>query len=46
MIMLEPMGKDPDLGGFSIEDMVLITDDDPVVLSDAVGTEEMIVIGE
>ncbi|MCP9953865.1 M24 family metallopeptidase [Actinomadura madurae] len=46
VIMLEPMGKDPDLGGFSIEDMVLITDDDPVVLSDAVGTEEMIVIGE
>lgn len=46
VVMLEPMGIDPDLGGFSIEDMILVTEDDPVVLSDAVGTEEMIVIGE
>jgi Xaa-Pro dipeptidase len=46
VVMLEPMGIDPDIGGFSIEDMILITDHDPVILSDAVGTEEMIVIGE
>ncbi|QPP05304.1 aminopeptidase P family protein [Streptomyces bathyalis] len=46
VIMLEPMGIDPDNGGFSIEDMILVTDNDPVVLSDAVETEEMIVIGD
>jgi Xaa-Pro aminopeptidase len=44
IFMLEPMGIDPRVGGFSIEDMVLITEDGPRVLSDAVGTEEMIVI--
>lgn len=44
IFMLEPMGIDPKVGGFSIEDMILITETGPKILSDAVGTEEMIVI--
>jgi Xaa-Pro aminopeptidase len=44
VFMLEPMGVDPDVGGFCIEDMILITEKGPKVLSDAVGTEEMIII--
>jgi Xaa-Pro aminopeptidase len=44
IFMLEPMGIDPRVGGFSIEDMILITDGAPRVLSDAVGSGEMIVI--
>jgi len=44
IFMLEPMGIDPRVGGFSIEDMILITDAEPRVLSDAVGSEEMMVI--
>jgi Xaa-Pro aminopeptidase len=44
VFMLEPMGIDPKVGGFSIEDMILITEGGPKLLSDAVGTEEMIVI--
>lgn len=44
IFMLEPMGVDPRVGGFSIEDMILITENGPKVLSDAIGTEEMIVI--
>jgi Xaa-Pro aminopeptidase len=44
IFMLEPMGIDPRVGGFSIEDMILITDNAPRVLSNAVGSEEMIVI--
>ncbi len=37
-------GRRPDVGGFSIEDMILITETGPKVLSDAIGTEDMIVI--
>jgi Xaa-Pro aminopeptidase len=44
IFMLEPMGIDPAVGGFSIEDMILITKDGPTVLSDTIPTEEMIVI--
>jgi Xaa-Pro aminopeptidase len=44
LFMLEPLGIDPAVGGFSIEDMVLITDRGPELLSTEVGTEEMIVI--
>jgi Xaa-Pro aminopeptidase len=44
LFMLEPMGVDPRVGGFSIEDMILITETGPRVLSDAIGTEDMIVI--
>ena len=44
IFMLEPMGIDPEVGGFCIEDMILITENGPQILSDAVGTEEMIVI--
>lgn len=44
VFMLEPMGIDPEVGGFSIEDMVGITEAGPKLLSDAVGTEEMIII--
>jgi len=32
------------VGGFSIEDMILITENGPKLLSDEVGTEEMIII--
>jgi Xaa-Pro aminopeptidase len=46
VFMFEPMGIDTRVGGFSIEDMVLITETGPKVLSNAVGTEEMIVIGD
>jgi Xaa-Pro aminopeptidase len=46
ILMLEPMGVDPRVGGFSIEDMILITEGEPKILSDAVGSEEMIVIGD
>jgi Xaa-Pro aminopeptidase len=44
IFMLEPMGIDPSVGGFSIEDMILITEAGPTVLSDTIPTEEMIVI--
>lgn len=44
IFMIEPMGVDRNVGGFSIEDMVLIGADGPKVLSDEIGTEEMIVI--
>jgi Xaa-Pro aminopeptidase len=44
IFMLEPMGIDPAVGGFSIEDMILITETGPTVLSDTIPTEEMIVI--
>jgi Xaa-Pro aminopeptidase len=46
IFMIEPMGIDPRVGGFSIEDMILITETEPKILSDAVGSENMIVIGE
>jgi Xaa-Pro aminopeptidase len=42
--MIEPMGIERSVGGFTIEDMVLITDAGPRVLSDAIGSEDMIVI--
>lgn len=42
--MIEPLGVDPDVGGFSIEDLVVVTDKGPEILSDAFGTEEMFVI--
>ena len=44
IFMLEPLGIDDRVGGFSIEDMVLITETGPKLLSDEIGTEEMIVI--
>jgi Xaa-Pro aminopeptidase len=46
IFMIEPMGIDRRVGGFSIEDMILITEAGPKILSDAVGSEEMIVIGD
>jgi Xaa-Pro aminopeptidase len=44
IFMIEPMGIDRNVGGFTIEDMVLVTNEGPLVLSDEIGTEEMIVI--
>jgi Xaa-Pro aminopeptidase len=44
VFMLEPLGIDPKVGGFSIEDMILITETGQKVLSNAIGTEDMIVI--
>jgi Xaa-Pro aminopeptidase len=44
IFMLEPMGVDAAVGGFSIEDMILIEETGPRVLSDAITTEDMIVI--
>ncbi len=44
VFMLEPMGLHPDVGGFCIEDQILITENGPKVLSTAIDTAEMIVI--
>jgi len=44
IFMLEPMGIAEDVGVFSIEDMILITEKGPKLLSDEVSTEGMIII--
>jgi Xaa-Pro aminopeptidase len=44
IFMLEPMGIAEDVGGFFIEDMILITEKGPKLLSDEVGSEEMTII--
>lgn len=45
VFMIEPLGIDSEVGGFSIEDLVAVTSKGPEILSDVFGTEEMFVIG-
>jgi Xaa-Pro aminopeptidase len=44
VLCIEPTHADPALGGFHIEDTIVITDSAPRLLSDAVPTERMTVI--
>ncbi len=44
VLCIEPTHADPALGGFHIEDTVVVTDDAPRLLSNAVPTEQMVVI--
>jgi Xaa-Pro aminopeptidase len=43
VLNVEPIFRDGDNAAYTIEDLVLITDDEPLILSDAVPTEEMFV---
>jgi Xaa-Pro aminopeptidase len=44
VLNVEPIFRDGDDAAYTIEDLVLITDGEPLILSDAVPTEEMFVV--
>jgi Xaa-Pro aminopeptidase len=43
-IAVEPIYRDPQLGGYHLEDLLLVTDDGAQLLSDATGTATPFVI--
>jgi Xaa-Pro aminopeptidase len=44
VLCIEPTHVDPAIGGFHIEDTIVVTEGAPRLLSDAVPTERMVVI--